>query len=60
MSYLSTNSASASGPIDERYEKFVKMRKMLPDGPVRQKMSLEGDLLNVHASTCFIRRDLVS
>jgi hypothetical protein len=36
------------------------MRKMLPDGPVRQKMSLEGDLINVHVSTCSILRDLVS
>jgi exonuclease VII large subunit len=49
--YLSASSANSSGPVDERYEKFVKMRKMLPDGPVRQKMSLEGDLIRVHTST---------
>ena len=35
-------STTGSGPIDPRYEKFVKMQKILPEGPVRQKMSIEG------------------
>jgi predicted transcriptional regulator len=34
--------APAAPAVDERYEKFVKMRKMLPEGAVRQKMALEG------------------
>ena len=34
-------SASASVP-DERYEKYVKMKKMLPEGAVRQKMMADG------------------
>ena len=32
----------ASEEIDPRYEKFVKMMRMLPEGAVRQKMSMEG------------------
>jgi hypothetical protein len=32
----------AAPAVDERYEKFVKMRKMLPEGAVRQKMAIEG------------------
>jgi hypothetical protein len=31
-----------AAPLDPRFEKFDKMRKMLPEGAVRQKMSLEG------------------
>jgi hypothetical protein len=34
--------APTAPAVDERYEKFVKMRKMLPEGAVRQKMALEG------------------
>jgi hypothetical protein len=35
--------ASSAEPIpDPRYEKFEKMKKMLPEGAVRQKMQLEG------------------
>jgi hypothetical protein len=35
--------AASAGPIpDPRYEKFEKMKKMLPEGAVRQKMQLEG------------------
>lgn len=43
------NTAAAAPPappapavVDERFAKFDKMRKMLPEGAVRQKMSLEG------------------
>lgn len=32
----------SSGQIDSRYEKFIKMRRMLPEGAVRQKMAVEG------------------
>jgi hypothetical protein len=28
--------------IDPKYEKYVKMKKMLPEGAVRQKMMQEG------------------
>jgi chaperonin cofactor prefoldin len=34
--------AAAAGVVDPRYEKFEKMKKMLPEGAVRQKMNLEG------------------
>lgn len=35
--------AVSSAPVpDERYSKFVKMQKMLPEGAVRQKMASEG------------------
>jgi hypothetical protein len=34
--------AVASGEADERYAKYVKMQKMLPEGAVRQKMSVDG------------------
>jgi hypothetical protein len=34
--------APAAGAVEERFEKFVKMRKMLPEGAVRQKMAMEG------------------
>lgn len=36
------NSAPAEPIPDPRFEKFIKMKKMLPEGAVRQKMSLEG------------------
>jgi hypothetical protein len=35
-------SAPTESAIDPRFEKFLKMKKMLPEGAVRQKMSLEG------------------
>eukprot|EP01040_Poterioochromonas_malhamensis_P011521 gene11521-12563_t len=47
-SYLTSPSSSASAPapapaVDlSRFEKYEKMRKMLPEGAVRQKMNLEG------------------
>jgi hypothetical protein len=34
--------ASFSGSGDPRYAKYDKMRQMLPEGAVRQKMMLEG------------------
>jgi hypothetical protein len=34
--------APAAAAVEERFEKFVKMRKMLPEGAVRQKMAMEG------------------
>ena len=37
-----TSIPQVQGPVDPRYEKFVKMQKILPEGPVRQKMSMEG------------------
>jgi hypothetical protein len=37
-----TIAPSPAADIDPKYEKFVKMMKMLPEGAVRQKMSTEG------------------
>ncbi len=35
-------SASTAPALPEKFEKYVKMKKMLPEGAVRQKMSMEG------------------
>jgi hypothetical protein len=43
---------------DERYAKYVKMKAMLPDGAVRQKMQLDGfteEEIDGATSSCFIR-----
>lgn len=37
-----TNIASTATVVDERYVKYDKMRKMLPEGAVRQKMQTDG------------------
>ena len=37
-----TPAVSAEPVVDERFAKFVKMQKMLPEGAVRQKMMTEG------------------
>jgi hypothetical protein len=39
---LSSASAPPSAAPDPRFEKYEKMRKMLPEGAVRQKMTAEG------------------
>jgi hypothetical protein len=38
----SSTAAVAQPVVDARFEKFAKMKRMLPEGAVRQKMMLEG------------------
>jgi hypothetical protein len=39
---VSTSPPQAVVTLDPRYEKYTKMRKMLPEGAVRQKMTADG------------------